>query len=125
MSGSSVSSPKCLRTWRARLVASLVAVAGRRRWRTCAGRLAAGGDDLPGEGCAIEAVSEVVAVRLTCCRVQPERVKRPAVVGQLSLAVGSVYRADLARQTAGRMVGRAGGDREPEAQARARALDAA
>src|SRR5215467_6196617 len=109
MSGSSVSSPRRLCAWRARSVASLVVVAGRRRRGTCAARLTAGGDDLPVESGAVEAVGEVVAVGLAGRRVQPERVQRPAVIGELGLAARAGYRAELAGQTAGTRVGKAGG----------------
>src|SRR5215472_7020643 len=96
-----------------------VVVAGRGGGSASAsGRCAARGDGLPGEARAVEAVTEVVTVRLTRRRVELERVQRPAVVGELSQAVRALYRAELARQAARAEAGRACRHREPEAEAR-------
>lgn len=57
--------------------------------------------------------------------VEPERVQRPSVVGELGLAAGTLYGAELAWQAALSRIGRTGGDGEPEAQARAGAFEVA
>src|SRR2546430_4174212 len=100
MSGSSVLPPAADR---ARSVAGPVAVAARGRRGSSSAASAARaacqagcGDDRPGEAGAAEAVLEVV-VSLSGRLVEAEGIQRPAVIGELCLAVGAVDRCELAR----------------------------
>src|SRR5690242_2399055 len=108
--------------------AALVGVAtGIARLAAGPGRCPARGEGMPGEGGAGEVVGEVVAVNLAGGLVQPERVQRPAVVGELGHAAGAVDHAEHTGDAAGGTQGGACGDahREPEAQAATGARDLA
>src|SRR5690242_17006580 len=71
-------------------------------------------------------VGEVVAVGLAGSEVQPERVQRLAVIGELGPAVRAADRAERAGETAGSLNGaRTCWHREPERQAAASAKDLA
>src|SRR6516225_2146596 len=89
------------------------------------GRCPAGGEGVPGEGGAAEVVGEVVALGLTGRLVQPERVQRLAVIGQLGRAAGAVDHAKHPGDAAGGAEGGTRRDphREPEAQAATGAHD--
>src|SRR5215469_18608427 len=82
---------------------------------------------MPGEGCACEVVGEVVAVGLTGRLVQPERIQRFAVVGELGHTAGAAHHAERPCDAAGSTQVAACGDvyREPEAQAATGARDLA